>query len=118
MAANDVDLNFFNMSEAEVRHWVEANPGGVNDKDKRGDTPLTTAVRFLKSAPLVLWLVKERGADLNAADGDGGKPLHLVQSIDVLDALSECDVDPSLPDMRGMTALIYHITSYNASEPA
>ena len=59
MAANDVDLLFRDMDEAELRQWVEANPGRVNGRDKGGYTPLFTAVFKFDSAPLILWLVKD-----------------------------------------------------------
>lgn len=34
MAANDADLSFRGMSGAELRQWVEANPGRVNDREE------------------------------------------------------------------------------------
>lgn len=39
-AAADEDLEFQCMTEAEMRQWVEANPGRVDDRDNQGDTPL------------------------------------------------------------------------------
>ena len=37
MAAVAVEeMYFMLMSEAELRHWVEANPGRVNDRDSGG----------------------------------------------------------------------------------
>ncbi len=66
MAANEVVLCFASMTEPELRQWVEANPGRVNDRDRFGHTPFNAAVYRRKSVPLILWLVKETGADVNA----------------------------------------------------
>jgi len=109
MAANDWDLSFISMTEAELRQWVEANPGRVNDRDTFGCMPLSVAVVFIKSVPLVLWLVKERGADVNAADGNGYlTPLHRVRSLDVLDALLDCGADPTLVKSSGLNPHMLH----------
>jgi hypothetical protein len=45
VAAQEEVLNFEDMNEAELRQWVEANPGRVNDRDSDGRTPLYAAVR-------------------------------------------------------------------------
>ena len=54
------------MTEAKLRQWVDANPGWVNDRDMAGETPLYVAARFKRSLPLVLWLLDDKGADVNA----------------------------------------------------
>jgi hypothetical protein len=74
MAAEQEDmLDLKCMSEAELRQWVDANPGRVNDRDKsgKGTTPLFVAALWLKSMPLVLWLLDKKGADVNAIVGGG-----------------------------------------------
>jgi hypothetical protein len=86
MAAIDLHLSFRDMGEPELRQWVDANPGRVSDMGMHGLTPLLRAVA-LKSVPLVLWLVKEKGADVNAADGDGHTSLHRARSLDIVNAL-------------------------------
>jgi len=38
---------FFEISEWEMRQWVNANPGRVNDVDGEGETPLYVACTWL-----------------------------------------------------------------------
>lgn len=38
-----VDVSFCNMTETELRQWVETNPGRVNCRDREGTTPLRAA---------------------------------------------------------------------------
>ena len=71
MAADDVDLTFGSIGEAGLRQWVEANPRRVNERDSVGYTPLHVAALVDESVPLVLWLVKEKGADVNAIKDTG-----------------------------------------------
>ena len=117
MATNDVDLaldelnlddlDFSEMSEAELRHWVEANPRRVNDRIPGASTPLIAAVFILESPPLILWLVKEKGADVNAVDKGGATVLYVAKSLEVLDALLECGADPTcLPSSRSSSKLV------------
>ena len=75
-AAVQGELHFRRMTEAELRQWVEANPGRVNDRDRVGETPLMAAVGDIKSLPLTLWLLEEKGADVNATSADGRSALH------------------------------------------
>jgi hypothetical protein len=66
MAAAVADGRYFrDMSEAEQREWVEANPGRVNDRDSRGSTVLFSAA-CREGLSLVVWLLDEIGADVNA----------------------------------------------------
>jgi hypothetical protein len=61
-----------------------ANPGRVNDGDRAGDTPLVAAAwKHIHS--LVVWLLDEKGADVNVIGSDGG--LHVAASLDILIAL-------------------------------
>jgi hypothetical protein len=60
MAANEEDLLFHDMNEAELRQWVESNPGSVNCMDMLGVIPLLAAVCHFKSVPLIQWWRKER----------------------------------------------------------
>ena len=96
------------MSEAELRRRVQANSGCVNDRDWRGQTPLYVAVWYLKSLPLIVWLLDEKGADVNGRSHYGETPLHRTASLDVLDALLERGADPTLRSNFGWSLLMYH----------
>ena len=111
MAANYASLSFCSVSEVELRQWVEANPGGVNDKDSRGGSPLSAAVKTLESVPLVLWLVTEKGAGVNGTDWFRYAPLHLANSLDVLDVLLDCGAEPVQLDSDGSTPLIVQMSN-------
>ena len=43
-AEAEEEIDFGEMAEAELRQLVEANPGGANDTDDNGETPLTTTL--------------------------------------------------------------------------
>lgn len=68
-------LDVSRMTEAELRQWVDANPGRVNDGDQYGDTALYAAVFHLNSLPLALWFLDEKGADVNSQNDWGQTPL-------------------------------------------
>jgi len=53
MAAAE-EVSFWGMNEAELRKWVDANPGCVNDRDWMGITLLYAAVFNINSLPLTL----------------------------------------------------------------
>ena len=55
--------------------------------DEVYSTPLTLAVRWKSSSALVSYLVKEMGADLDTADGDGWSPLATAVHQDNPEAL-------------------------------
>jgi hypothetical protein len=80
-------LRFSKMSEAELREWVEANPGRVNEMDSSGDTLILIAICVLQSLPLVVWLLDEKGANINARCKDGMTALYGARSVAVLNAL-------------------------------
>jgi len=84
------------MAEAQLRQWVDANPGHANDWDGRGYTPLYAAVYHKKSLPLVLWLLDEKGMDVNTRVSGGRTSLHAACSLDVLNALLDHGADPTL----------------------
>jgi ankyrin repeat protein len=94
------------MNKAEMRQWVEANPGRVNDGDTMMHTPLYSAASHKKIAPLTVWLLDERGADVNGTTLRGTTPLLGARTLDVLIALLDRDADPILPDSHGTTPLM------------
>ena len=105
-AAAVVDGWYFqDMTEAELRQWVEAYPGRVNHRDRYGYTPLYAAVISLESVPLVTWLL-ENGADANAITMEGDTALHCASRPDVITALLDRGADPIiLPDRAGVLLL-------------
>jgi len=96
-AAAEEVLEFYYMDETELRQWVEANPGRVNDIDRNrnGHTPLIAAACHRDSQSLVVWLLEEKGADVNALSRDGNTPLHIASSPDVITALLDRGADPA-----------------------
>lgn len=65
---------------------METNPERVNDRDdKLGATPLSVAI-FL-NLTLVVWLLDEKGADVNATMVNKENPLRNAKSLDILEAL-------------------------------
>lgn len=62
-------VSFPAKNEAQLRQWMEAKPGRVNDKDVHGETPLSVAVCHLNNVPLTAWLLDEKGADLDTRRG-------------------------------------------------
>jgi hypothetical protein len=79
-AAGQTVLSFFDMTEAQLRQWVEANPGWVNDRDEVGRTHLVAAAMEKEGLPLVVWLLDKQGADMNATTGTGKSALHSLAS--------------------------------------
>jgi hypothetical protein len=83
-AAAEGTLNYRTMKEAgELRQWVEANPGRVNGWDGYGNTPLSVVVGAKKDLPLALWLLDEKGADVNATTSLGWTALHAATFLEI-----------------------------------
>lgn len=101
-------FSVYDIDEAGLRQWVDTNPGRINERAFCGYTPVCAAVRFLESLSLVLWLVTEKGADMNVANADGGTPLHFARSLDLLNALLACVTVPTSQDLNGISPLIKH----------
>lgn len=60
-AAAVAELYFYQINEARLRQWVEANPGRINDRDRVGETPLIAAAFEEEGLPLIVWLLDEKG---------------------------------------------------------
>ena len=91
---------------AELRQWVDANPTRINDwdRDEDGITPLYAAVRFIRSLPLVLWLLDEKGADMNARLDDGQTP----RTLNILKVMLDRRADPTVLDDNDKSPLMCH----------
>lgn len=92
------------MSEATLRQYMEFRP--VDDLGKDGSTPLYVAVFKPKKLPLVLWLLDEKGANVNAATSRGSTTVHGAFTLDLLNALLDRGADPSKQDRDGVTPLM------------
>lgn len=53
-AVADETISFRDMTEVQVRQWVEENPERVNDRDRHGYTPLYEVVCRIRSLPLTV----------------------------------------------------------------
>ena len=99
-------LSFRYTNEAELRQWVEANPERVNDCDVDGRPPLFVAACVLQTLPLTVWLLDEKGADVNGTTVHGGPPLHVATSLDILSALLDRGANPTVRIFLGRTPLM------------
>ncbi len=102
-------MRFEVMTEAELRQWVEANPGGLNHWDEQGCTPLHAAAYKKKRLELVHWLLDEKGADVNATTSGGWTALHDAASLDILNALLNRGADPTPQDKYGWSPLLWWV---------
>ena len=79
LGSGEKELLFYSLNEAELRQWVEeTHPARVNQRDWYKSTPLLVPVRDFKSLSLVVWLLDEKGANVNVADLWGGTPIVLL----------------------------------------
>lgn len=117
-------LRFYVMSKAEMREWVEANPERVNDRDSEDETPLFAAVShreecfpskgWLKLAPsehwlsLVVWLLDEKGADVDVTGRRGESALYHAATFDMLTALLDRGAHPTIANNGGRLPLMRH----------
>ena len=108
VAAAQVErLDFEGMGEAELRQWVEANPERVNDRNEGGRTPLYETACGIKSLPLTVWLLDEKGVDVNGTTFDGFTTLHATPSLGILTALLDRGADLTLLSHAGWTPLMW-----------
>jgi len=104
-AAAAETLKFRRMTETQLRQWVEANPGRVDDRDNR-ETPPFIAAAALADLHLIVWLLDEKCADVNGKAKNGLTPLHVANSLDVLNALLDRGADPILASNDGLSPLM------------
>ena len=103
--------DYEDMSEARLREWVEAHPGRINNTDGIGDTPLVVAATTANLL-LAVWLLDEKGADVNATTSDGEAPLHRAPTPDIVSVLLDHGADPTLLNCIGWTPLMQRVKSY------
>lgn len=103
---------------AYVRQWVEANPGKINDRDSQGLTVLVAAACELENLPLTLWLLDEKGADVNARWAGGRTALMFARCPDIISALLARGADPTLTEDKGWTSLIAQVSTGHANAVA
>jgi ankyrin repeat protein len=53
-----------------------------------------------------MWLLDEKGADVNGTTPLGSTPLHYASSLDILTTLMDRGANPTLSDNRGLTPLM------------
>ena len=122
MAAAEEELNFCGMSEVELRQWVEANPGRINDRDSSsGLTPLTVAASKKMGLSMVVWLLDEKGADPTRIDFLGCSALmHQMRNgtAKVVRLLQDPRVRATvdMQDKEGNTALHHACCKYGGTD--
>jgi len=88
---------------------TDANPTRVDDCDAGGITPLYTAVNQNNMA-LVLWLLEEKGANVNNKSYWGHAPLHAplhdAVFLEILTALLDRGADPTVLNKKHQSALM------------
>jgi len=88
---------------------TDANPTRVDDWDAGGITPLYTAVNQNNMA-LVLWLLEEKGANVNNKSYWGHAPLHAplhdAVFLEILTALLDRGADPTVLNKKHQSALM------------
>ena len=114
MAAAAGLLQFYWMNEAELRQLVEAHPGRVNERDSEGLKPLAAAASRREGLSLVVWLLDEKVADVNASMANRMSALHCAKTLDILNALLDRGGDPTRVYFRGWSALIHQVLNGTA----
>jgi len=119
LGSGEKELLFYSLNEAELRQWVEeTHPARVNQRDWYKSTPLLVPVRDFKSLSLVVWLLDEKGANVNVADLWGGTPLHAAPSLEILNTLMDRGTYPTLSDDHDTVPLVHHASSGHVNRVA
>lgn len=101
-----LDVNFEEMSDEEMRTWVENNPDKINDRNGEGWPLLYIATWYHRGPGLIAWLIDTVGCDVNSRADCGATPLHHAASADVVSLLLDRRADPTLRDSCNMTPLM------------
>lgn len=103
-----INARFSSMTEAEVRQWVEDNPASVNATDQHGCAPLHAAMYHFESLALTMWLIDEKGADVNAPSFNRNVTPLVAVSVAMVGALLARGADPTLGSIEGVLPLMLH----------
>jgi ankyrin repeat protein len=93
---------------ATVKTVLQKDPAAINRPDASKNTPLLLAVSALKIDPVLVKLLLQIGADVNASDGRGQTALHLAAqrgSTEVAIELLKRKANPNAKDDQGLTPL-------------
>lgn len=90
--------DFGKMTEVEMWLWVENNPGRINALDINGMAILHNAASK-GIGNLAIWLIDQRGADVNVKDVSGYTPLHLAHNSYITFILLRRGADPNLASL-------------------
>lgn len=101
--------------EELIRRMVGTNPKNLNAGPFDKIPPLIHAVA-LPTLSLVLWLLDEKGAGVNAKCPAGRTALYRAKSVEILTALMEHDTDPTLLDHLRRSALMLCVISRSPAE--
>lgn len=108
------ELKFFDMTDVEMKEWLEDNPARVDDGDQDGWTLLCTAARK-GNTDLLEWLVDEKGASVHCTTPEGHTPLHLAGSYETASSLLARGADATALNAWGWTPLMKRAFNENAS---
>lgn len=105
-----MDFVLRDMDEKRLRTWVENNRDRLDTyRDKYRETVLHVAAESSEiSAAFLVWLIKDKGVDVNGKSKNGKRALHLADSVEKLSALLNNDADPTLVDDDGENPLMAH----------
>lgn len=94
--------------QAQIIEFLIASGANVNARDKRGQTPLHTALESYPPVGFAARILLAHGADVNAQDAEGRSPIFCGGTDDwCARLLCEHGADLNLKDNHGMTPLIY-----------
>lgn len=99
-------MDFCELNVGELLQWVEFNPARINDIDEMGHTLVFVLVQVQRFLRLILWLLDEKGADVNATTLGELTSLHMASSPDIATALLDRGADPTIISDDGCSPLM------------